>query len=174
MLPSPATSKTGRSGRAKCAPIAAGKPYPIVPSPPEVIQVRGCLKQKCWAVHIWFCPDFRDDDRISLQELTHLPYDILRVKSAIGRAFQGMVLLPVPDLLKPGFLMPVLFEHGEHVPQDRLYIADNRHVDTLVLADFSRVDIDMNDLCMGSKRIGFTGHAVIEPHADQRTGSRIP
>ena len=26
-----------------CAPIADGKPKPIVPSPPEVIQERGCL-----------------------------------------------------------------------------------------------------------------------------------
>ena len=32
-----------RAGRA-CAPIAAGRPKPMVPSPPELIQRRGSLK----------------------------------------------------------------------------------------------------------------------------------
>ena len=34
---SPSRSMTRASGRAALAPMAAGKPYPIVPSPPEVI-----------------------------------------------------------------------------------------------------------------------------------------
>ena len=42
MLPSPAMSTTSRPGIATCAPIAAGSPYPIVPSPPEERKVRGC------------------------------------------------------------------------------------------------------------------------------------
>jgi len=44
-LPSPSMRTTRRSGRATCAPIAAGSPYPIVPSPPEVSQCRGCRKR---------------------------------------------------------------------------------------------------------------------------------
>ena len=77
-----------------------------------------------------------------------------------------MVLFPVLNLLQPGILMPVLFEHGEHVPQDSLYISDNRYIDAFVLADFGRVDVDMDDLCMGSEGIRFTGYPVIEPHAN--------
>ena len=40
--PSPATTQTSASGRAILAPIAAGSAKPMVPSPPEVISVRGC------------------------------------------------------------------------------------------------------------------------------------
>jgi len=42
--PSPAMSITSSSGRATWAPMAAGRPKPIVPSPPEVIQRRGRSK----------------------------------------------------------------------------------------------------------------------------------
>src|SRR3989304_6355084 len=56
MLPSPAMQITVLSGLATCAPMAAGKPKPIVPRPPEVISVLGLLNGKNWAVHIWFCP----------------------------------------------------------------------------------------------------------------------
>ena len=40
-LASPSTSMTVASGRPSCAPIAAGKPNPIVPDPPLVTKLRG-------------------------------------------------------------------------------------------------------------------------------------
>src|SRR4051794_41773086 len=40
-LPSPARHATSRSGTATLAPIAEGRPKPIVPRPPELIQRRG-------------------------------------------------------------------------------------------------------------------------------------
>ena len=40
-LPSPSKSTTGTSGFANLAPIAAGRPNPIVPRPVEVIHVLG-------------------------------------------------------------------------------------------------------------------------------------
>ena len=40
-LPSPAMSTTGRSGLAAFAPMAAGKPQPMVPRPPELKKVLG-------------------------------------------------------------------------------------------------------------------------------------
>ncbi|MBA7714738.1 hypothetical protein ES703_123770 [subsurface metagenome] len=43
MLPSPAISITVASGCAICAPIAAGRPYPMVPRPPDVINCRGLV-----------------------------------------------------------------------------------------------------------------------------------
>ena len=52
-LPSPATHTTSSSGFATLAPIADGRPKPIVPRPPELIHLRGLSKWKCCAVHIW-------------------------------------------------------------------------------------------------------------------------
>ena len=54
--PSPVMTSDGTSGRATAAPIPAGRPKPIVPSPPELIQRRGLSKWKYWAVHIWCWP----------------------------------------------------------------------------------------------------------------------
>ena len=42
--PSPARQTTCSSGIATFAPIALGRPKPIVPSPPELIHRRGPLK----------------------------------------------------------------------------------------------------------------------------------
>jgi hypothetical protein len=39
--PSPSIAQTSASGRPTFAPIAAGTANPIVPSPPELIQVLG-------------------------------------------------------------------------------------------------------------------------------------
>ena len=54
--PSPAMQMTWSSGRATLAPIALGRPNPIVPAPPELIQLRGAPKWKYWAAHIWCWP----------------------------------------------------------------------------------------------------------------------
>ena len=42
------------------APIAAGRPKPIVPRPPELIQRRGLSKWKYCAAHIWCWPTSED------------------------------------------------------------------------------------------------------------------
>ncbi len=42
--PSPVTQATVASGFAICTPIAYGRPTPIVPRPPELIQRRGLSK----------------------------------------------------------------------------------------------------------------------------------
>ena len=43
-LPSPARQTTVSSGQATLAPIAAGRPKPIVPRPPELSHRRGSAK----------------------------------------------------------------------------------------------------------------------------------
>ena len=50
--PSPSIAQTMRSGRPTLAPIAAGTAKPIVPSPPELTQVRGCSKRQNCDAHI--------------------------------------------------------------------------------------------------------------------------
>src|SRR4026209_2798064 len=57
---SPVTQGTVAPGFAICAPIAAGRPKPIVPRPPELIQRRGFAKWKYWAAHIWCWPTSED------------------------------------------------------------------------------------------------------------------
>ena len=54
--PSPARHTTVSSGQAALAPIDEGRPNPIVPRPPELIQRRGLEKWKYWAHHIWCWP----------------------------------------------------------------------------------------------------------------------
>jgi len=54
--PSPARSITKRSGAATFAPIAAGNPNPIVPSPPDVMKVRFLRTSKKCSAHIWCLP----------------------------------------------------------------------------------------------------------------------
>ncbi len=52
--PSPVIAMTFLSGQAALAPIAAGRPYPMVPNVPEERSWRGCsMFRKCIA-HIWF------------------------------------------------------------------------------------------------------------------------
>jgi hypothetical protein len=53
---SPAITTVGISGQPTAAPIAAGRPKPIVPRPPELIQRRGWAKWKYCAAHIWCWP----------------------------------------------------------------------------------------------------------------------
>ena len=54
--PSPAMQTTVASGRATAAPMAAGKPKPMVPRPPEDRKVRGRSRCRNWWAHIWCWP----------------------------------------------------------------------------------------------------------------------
>ena len=56
----------------------------------------------------------------------------------------------------------------EHLGQDDLDVADDRHVNLDVLGDRRRVDIDMNDgLGLGREIGDASGHAVVEARADR-------
>lgn len=54
--PSPSMFTTFAFGFAIFAPIAAGRPKPIVPAPSELMNWRGLENMKFWGVHIWCCP----------------------------------------------------------------------------------------------------------------------
>ena len=53
-----------------------------------------------------------------------------------------------------------VLQHGGH-------IADDRHVRLTVLADFRRVDVDMDHACARSERVELAGDAVVETCADR-------
>ena len=60
--PSPSMHQTVRSGRPTFAPMAAGTPKPIVPAPPELIQVPGSSNFQCWrGPHLVLANAGRDD-----------------------------------------------------------------------------------------------------------------
>src|SRR6202008_3957311 len=46
--PSPSMAQTVASGMPTLAPMAAGTAKPMVPAPPELIQVRGFSQPMCW------------------------------------------------------------------------------------------------------------------------------
>ena len=54
--PSPSIATTSSPGLPTWAPMAAGTAKPMVPRPPELIQLRGLANEKCWAACIWCCP----------------------------------------------------------------------------------------------------------------------
>ena len=54
--PSPAMQTTCSSGQPILAPMAAGKPKPIVPRPPEEMKVRACSRWMFCRAHIWCWP----------------------------------------------------------------------------------------------------------------------
>src|SRR5690554_857384 len=54
--PSPSMDHTVRSGSPTLAPMAAGTEKPIVPRPPELIQLLGRSYLMNWLAHIWCWP----------------------------------------------------------------------------------------------------------------------
>ena len=46
--PSPAMQTTSSSGQPILAPMAAGKPKPMVPAPPDERNVRACSRRMFW------------------------------------------------------------------------------------------------------------------------------
>mmetsp|Transcript_14509 Transcript_14509/g.31428 ORF Transcript_14509/g.31428 Transcript_14509/m.31428 type:complete len:232 (-) Transcript_14509:996-1691(-) len=53
---SPSMSSTVRSGQAICAPMAAGRPKPMVPSEPEETIDLGVVQRRNWQAIIWWLP----------------------------------------------------------------------------------------------------------------------
>src|SRR3954451_19765213 len=69
--PSPVSSTDGISGQAIAAPIAAGRPKPIVPRPPELIQRRGSGEGKDCGAPIWCWPTSEDRMQLPLSVAFH-------------------------------------------------------------------------------------------------------
>ena len=77
-------SITCLSGCAIFAPIAAGYPKPIAPSPADVMKVRGEREIVILARPHLVLADSRRDDRISLGQLVKAFDDILRLNHILG------------------------------------------------------------------------------------------
>ena len=67
--PSPAMQTTVSSGQPTFAPIAAGRPKPIVPRPPELIQRRGSVEVEVLRRPHLVLADVGGDDRVAAGRL---------------------------------------------------------------------------------------------------------
>ena len=114
-------------------------------------------------------------DGVRIGHVGQLLDDPLRGEAAVGRFVpcNRIILDPLVDDVPPvagvGLAMHRLlaldlrnevFQHGGH-------IADDRHVRLTVLADFRRVDVDMDHACARSERVELAGDAVVETCADR-------
>ena len=80
-----------------------GRPKPIAPSPPELIQSRGSLKRINCAAHIWCWPTSDADDGLAGREPVDFHHQVLRLDFVIGGdGREGMLVLPGADLRPPG------------------------------------------------------------------------
>ena len=71
--------------------------------------------------------------------------------AGVGLAVHGLLALDLRD---------EVLEHSGH-------IADDRHVRLTVLADFRRIDVDMDHACARSERVELAGDAIVETCADR-------
>ena len=182
-LPSPSMSMTSLSGCATFAPIAAGRPKPIVPRPPLVTQCRGRLKRKYCAAHIWCWPtpvvtivssSCLRSRRISQSRL--IAYCGRIACSGLGE-LQRLGLAPGVDLPQPVGVPPAA-DRGPRSPPPaacalrsssaRPQVAVDRDVGELVLVDLRLVDVDVDDLAVLGELGQLAGHAVVEPHAERQ------
>ena len=74
--PSPAITQTSSSGRAKRAPIAAGSAKPIVPRPPEVIELPRLIVLVVLRLPHLVLADVGDDERAALGEPPQVVHDV--------------------------------------------------------------------------------------------------
>ena len=175
--PSPTRAKTSLSGRANCAPMAAGRPKPMEPRPPELSHRRGSLKRMNCAAHIWCWPTSVatmawPPERRSISAIRCCGLISVDRTSA---ASSGCSSFQCADLPPPGLRAAArCFRRGHFVAlrqqlvelaEDALDVAHDGHVGRAVLADLGRVDIHVDHL--GVRREGgqAAGDAVVEAHA---------
>ena len=101
-------SMTKASGRATWAPMAAGSPKPIVPNPPEVMNVARVSDQVVLSRPHLILAHLSTYNGLAARDLPDLAYHELRHDLAVGRIphNQRMTLFPALDLTKPGLMAP--------------------------------------------------------------------
>ena len=77
--PSPAMQTTTWSGQPTFAPIAAGRPKPIVPRPPELIQRRGLVEVEVLRRPHLVLADVGGEDRVAAGRLVERLDHVLRL-----------------------------------------------------------------------------------------------
>ena len=157
--PSPSTQTTVASGRAALAPTAAGIPYPIVPSPPEVMKLRGVSESEVLHRPHLVLPDAGRDDHVGAggEALEPLEHALRLQPPAVLAVAERELLAPGADLVEPGLgrrhaLGPVARDLGRERRERRLERADDRDVRAAQLRDLGRVDVEVDDGRAGGER----------------------
>ena len=95
--PSPVSSTLGIVGSLPtAAPMAAGRPKPIVPRPPELIQRRGLEKWKYCAAHIWCWPTSEARMQSPPRRLVERLDEVLRLDLVVRRVVVAQRVLGLP------------------------------------------------------------------------------
>ncbi|MNE47736.1 hypothetical protein D3C80_1421520 [compost metagenome] len=93
--------------------------------------------------------------------------DPLRLKLCVRIIVAERFLkLPLGDLCSPGIRLSSAGKVRNKHFQYRFYIAYNRNIRCNVLADFRRINVDVDNLRFWSKAVQLTGYTVIEPSTD--------
>ena len=159
------------------APIAAGRPKPIVPKPPERHPRARLGDVRVLARPHLVLADLGADDAFgSRGEPVDRLHRRLRQDDFFRCAVvQRELLAPVVDRVHPRLGLGLgagLAQLGDERGQHWLGVADDGHVDRLVLADLGGIDVDVDDLGLAREGRELAGHAVVEAHAhrDEQVG----
>ena len=174
--PSPTSANTSLSGRANCAPMAAGRPKPMEPRPPELIHSRGSLKRINCAAHIWCWPTSELTMAWPPREAVDFGHQVLRLDLGVGRrrlaadappsrrgsaATRRGARRPLFVRRRSGFSASSLFS----LPSTRLTSPTMGTSGRAILADFGRVDIHVDHLGVRREGRQAAGDAIVEAHA---------
>ena len=126
--------------------------------------------------------DVGGDDGVAAREPVDFAHQVLRLDLA-GRDFrcQRMLGLPLSNLLPPrararrvlfAALRRRLLQNLVELLQNALHVAHDGQVRRAILADFGRIDVDVNHFGMRREGGQAAGHAIVEAHAegDQQIG----
>ena len=78
--------------------------------------------------------------------------------------FFDLVMPFIEALFEGGDIL--LFEKGKDFGKNPFAVAHDGKIDPHILADGSGIDIDMDDLCVGSKGLDLPGHPIIKTSSD--------
>ena len=112
--PSPTIANTSLSGRANCAPIAAGSPKPIDPETAGIEpQPRFVEADELRRPHLMLA-DVAGDNRLAARETVDLRHQVLRLDFVVGGfGDERMLFFPLADLLPPCLRAAAFFaRHG--------------------------------------------------------------
>ena len=173
--PSPAMHTTWASGRPMAAPMAAGKPKPMVPRPPLERKVRGRVAvDELGSPHLMLAHLGHHHGALGVelgrQLLQHLlGHDLARLLGlAQARMVEREALPPAAHQSQP--LLGVrlgarLLQRGVEPGEHALEIAYDGHLHLADLADLGRIDVYVDDPGVRGELGELAGHAVGEAGA---------
>jgi hypothetical protein len=116
--------------------------------------------------------DLGGDDRFPLGQFINGLDHVLGFDHSLLFIIHTVDGLEFIDLMMP-FIQPCLegvdlflFEEGKNFGEDAFTVPDDRKIDSHIFADGGRIDVDMNDFCLGGEGLDLAGDPVIKSRSD--------